>query len=441
MDSEEIIDTNSEFIYQSSDSTIQNLVDHLTIPPSITDPSHQDIQSMSTNDPQTSSGQSNNWSNIPKLTSSTFFDWKRRLETTLGARRLSSHILEDRSVPTDENARADYIVDDLQALEAIQFSCESDNFNVISECSTARSAYLALCKYHDDSGGVTTANLFSELASTRLSSVSNLKEHLLKFRNVHTELKGNLRSTPELRISDPFIAILLLKSLPVDFNSLVKTSLANFESLTLDRVYTLLNMEAKRISGQSNEDSALITSAPRLMNKSKKKDQLKCSLGHLGHTDDICGVRLQNELDECKKQLSQQKITEQAKTATVPIIEDSHPSYYDHAFFTSSTDHSDEVYNTGATSHMSPNLEIFTSSTPIKPRPIGVAAKGSSVWADRIGTVSIGRLNLDHVLYSKGLTSTLISVGQLCDSGYRAIFTRTRGYILDSSGEIITRMI
>lgn len=262
MDSEEIIDTNSEFIYQSSDSTIQNLVDHLTIPPSITDPSHQDIQSMSTNDPQTSSGQSNNWSNIPKLTSSTFFDWKRRLETTLGARRLSSHILEDRSVPTDENARADYIVDDLRALEAIQFSCDSDNFNVISECSTARSAYLALCKYHDDSGGVTTANLFSELASTCLSSVSDLKEHLLKFRNVHTELKGNLRSTPELRISDPFIAILLLKSLPVDFNSLVKTSLANFESLTLDRVYTLLNMEAKQISGQSNKDSALITSAP-----------------------------------------------------------------------------------------------------------------------------------------------------------------------------------
>lgn len=326
MESEDIIDTASESNSQNSDSTVQNFVDSL-LPPI----SSIDLHTMSSNEPQSTTSQSNNWSNIPKLTSSTFFDWKRRLETTLGARRLSAHILEDKPVPTDSKAREDHIVDDLRALEAIQFSCDPDNFNVISDCTTARTAYLALCKYHDDSGGVTTANLFSELASARLSSVSELKDHLLKFRNIHTELKGNLRSTPELRISDPFIAILLLKSLPSDFNSLVQTSLSNFESLTLDRVYTLLNMEAKRLAGQSlNEDSALITSTSKPVNKSKKKetryqDQVKCSLGHSGHTDERCRVRLQNELDECKKLLSQHKISsESAKTAITSTTPDTH---------------------------------------------------------------------------------------------------------------------
>lgn len=136
---------------------------------------------MLTNNPQSLSGQSKKWSNIPKLTSSPFLDRKRRLETTLGARRLFYHILEDCKNLQDKKSRANYIVDDLRAPEAIQFSCDSDNFNIISECTTAQSAYLALCKYHDDSGGVTTANLFSELASARLSSVSKLKDHLLNF--------------------------------------------------------------------------------------------------------------------------------------------------------------------------------------------------------------------------------------------------------------------
>lgn len=417
MDIEGITDTSSESESQVSDETLQNFVDSessfnpssLIQPPideeqirdqstnplqvsnstslaDLQETSHSISQSfsitMSHTDSQSSSQQSNNWSNIPKLTSSTFFDWKRRLETTLGARRLSSHILKETIIPTDPKSKADHIVDDLRALEAIQFSCDADNFNVISECTTARAAYLALCKYHDDSGGVTTANLFSELASTRLSSAGELKEHLQRFRNTHTELKGNLCNTPNLTISDPFIAILLLKSLPSEFNLLVQTSLANFETLTLDRIYTLLNMEAKRLTGSSNDsDTALATITNRPSFKGKKKDQVKCSLGHLGHTDEKCRIRIQNELNECKQLLEQQKISsEVAKTAEVS------PSYYDQAFISSTPSQTIEVYNTGATCHMSSYEDKFTNQRSIEPRRIGVAAKGVDIWATKIGS-------------------------------------------------------
>lgn len=308
MESEDPVDMLSESGTQNSDETIQNFVNsessfqhstliqlntsensigfHLssslqvTIPPSLNN--FQDTQNtqsislshdsiMSTTN-QTSSSQSNNWLNIAKLTSSSFFDWKRRLEMTLGARHLSTHILEEYTLPTESKAKADYIVNDLRALKSIQFSCDPDNFNVISECMTARRAYLALCKYNDDSGGVTTANLLLELANSILTSASELKDHLLQFRNTHTELKGNLRNTPNLRISDPFIAILLLKSLPTEFNSLVQTSLVNLENLTLDSVYALLNMEAKRLTGQSNEsEAALATTSTRSAAKPKKR--------------------------------------------------------------------------------------------------------------------------------------------------------------------------
>lgn len=406
MDSEGITDTSSKSNSIHSEDTILNFVDSnssfhhpinsqasttgntfgsvnslssqfVTSPPSLklndisiirSNPSfHSDT--MSTNDNPSTSHQSNNWSNIPKLTASSFFDWKRRLETTLGARRLSSHILDDTPIPSEPNARSDFIVDDLRALEAIQFSCDTENFNFISDCTTARSAYLALCKYHNDSGGVTTANLFSELACSRLSSATDLKDHLLKFRNTHTELKGNLRSTPELKISDPFIAILLLKSLPPDFNSLVQTSLANFETLNLDRIYTLLNIEAKRLSGQSTDaDSALVTINKSAPPKNKKQEQIKCSLGHLGHTDEKCRIRIQTELDACKKLLEQhQRSSDTAKTATSTSSADIHPSYYDQAFMARLTSHDADTYDTGATSHMSPHLSQFEDIKTIAP--------------------------------------------------------------------------
>lgn len=100
MESEDIINTSSETDSQNSDSTVQLFVDSLN--PSISIPELSSLEvppTMSTTDPQSIPSQSNNWANIPKLTSSTFFDWKRRLETTLGARRLSCHILEDELVP------------------------------------------------------------------------------------------------------------------------------------------------------------------------------------------------------------------------------------------------------------------------------------------------------------------------------------------------------
>lgn len=349
---------------------------------------------MSNSDNPSTSHQSNNWSNIPKLTASSFCDWKRRLETTLRARRLSSHILDDTPLPTEPKEQSDYIVDGLRALEAIQFSCDTHNFNVISDCTTARSVYLALCEYHYDSGGVTTANLFSELASSRLTSSTDLKDHLLKFRNTHTELKGNLCSTPELKISDPFIAILLLKSLPPDFNSPVQTSLENFETLTLDCIYALLNMEAKLLTGQlADSDSALAAVSKNAPPKSKKRDQVKCSLGHLGHTDEKCRIRIQTELDACKKLLAQhQKPSDAAKTATSTSSANVHPSYYDQAFMTKTVSHNVDTYDTGATSHMSPHLSQFENIKSITPCPIGVAAQDVDIWANRTGTVSIDNL-------------------------------------------------
>lgn len=292
-------------------------------------------------DPSTSV--SDKWNNIPVLTSSNFFDWKLRLETALGARRLKKFILSDLPLPTDPIELETHQVNDARALEAIQSTIDPGNFQVISQSSTARSAYLAILKHHDDSGGISTAHLFSELATLRLTSNGSLADHLLKFRQLHNELLGNLRSTPDLSISEPFIAILLLKSLPAEFSPMVQTTLSQFESIKLDHIYTLLQMETKRSTESSSTDTALSATSKPNPSKFKKRewkvrDDVKCLMGHPGHTDEFCRAKIRNDLEECKKQLAdlrKEKKPEVAKAAiesSTSLNDQVHPSYYDTAF-------------------------------------------------------------------------------------------------------------
>ena len=136
---------------------------------------------MSTSNTEPSYPASDKWTSIPTLTSYNFFDWKLRLQTALGARRLKKYILSDLSFPEDPVKLEPHQVNNARALGAIQSTIDPGNFQVISQCTSARSAYRAILKHHNDSGGIATAHLFSEIATLRLTSDGNLAEHLLKF--------------------------------------------------------------------------------------------------------------------------------------------------------------------------------------------------------------------------------------------------------------------
>lgn len=107
----------------------------------------------------------------------------------------------------------------------------------------------------------------------------------------------------------------------------------------------------------------------------------------------------------------------------------------------SSSHLSTDIFDTVATSHMSPHGNMFRNKKSIEPHPIAVAAQAIDIWATHIGSVSIGRLKLDHVLYCKELTGTLITIGHFCDAGYQAIITDKQGFIIDENDQIVSRMI
>lgn len=285
----DIVNTESD---DSSDTTIQfqSFISNSSI--SSHSPETRPIIMTSTPASDVKDFSANAYSGVTKLTSTSFNDWKLRLTTVLGAQRLSKYILRDVPPPTDENLLDDHETFSMKALAAIHATIDAENFEVIRSTSSPRVAFQTLCKHHDDNGGLSTANLFSELVTMRLDSNGSLKDHLHQFRKIYNDLVSNIASSPKLSISEPFVAIILIKSLPSEFSPLVQSLLTNFETLTLTRLFSLLQMEALRTT---TNETAL--SAMKSKSQGKKKESstssngLVCSLGHPGHNDENCRVR------------------------------------------------------------------------------------------------------------------------------------------------------
>lgn len=355
--------------------------------------------------------------------------------------------------PDDERGLDDHETNLMRALAAIHATIDKENFEVIRDCLNPRDAYLKLCKHHDDAGGLSTANLFSDLVTLKLSSDGDLKEHIHQFRKLHNDLLSILSSTPDMKISEPFVAIILINSLPSDYTPLVQSLLTSFKSLTLARLYSLLNIEATRNSNGSKGDTALSVNRSNVGKKFKKrehnnqnisKDVITCSLGHPGHSDENCKTRQWREFKTYQDSLKEKKTKDEAKLTLDDIPDgtiepDADISYYDTAFSVMATT-LPTVMDTGASSHMFGDKSTFRSMHPSPPSKIAVASKGGAIFSRYQGCVEMGSLNLKNVLYSNELTGNLISVGRLCDDGYTAIFRQRDGFILNKQRQVILRM-
>ncbi|KAG0144801.1 hypothetical protein CROQUDRAFT_94591 [Cronartium quercuum f. sp. fusiforme G11] len=327
---------------------------------------------------------------------------------------------------------------------------------------TAREAFNILCKHHGDSGGLSTASLFFDLVNLRLQPNGSIAEHIHKFRQLHNRFVSNQWSTPGITISKHYIAILLLKSLPVEFNPLVQTTLAsNFESISLNHIYALLQMEISRCEVSTQQDptthAALVTATKKSKPHQEPKKPPICSLGHVGHTDEHCNTRIQAEEKEMVRkykelmvkksnsaQLAIDKLLNNVQSPTTPTqsTSPSAPSYYDEAFvaITPSSDQSRIItLDTGATANMFGNKSLLSDIENITPSPINVASKEGKIYARSQGTATIGKLKVYKVLHASELAVNLISVGVLYDMGYKINWTMNSADVVDSTGKFLIR--
>lgn len=212
--------------------------------------------------------------------------------------------------------------------------------------------------------------------------------------------------TPYLKMSEAFIAILLLKSLPNKYSAIVQTTLASFESTKLACIYTIFSMEATwstpaAQSSYSALTASYLTSQSKINNPCKSRD-VKFSLRHFGHTDEQCKVR---KFKEMEKDLAELKKEHPSKAEHAQVATTSQFSNYWESSFTchKTITNKANIADTGSSSHIFQDKSWFEFLPHISPVSILVASTDGTITASQHGQVSMDNVKLNNILHSEKL--------------------------------------
>ncbi|CAL2250163.1 unnamed protein product [Prunus armeniaca] len=89
------------------------------------------------------------------------------------------------------------------------------------------------------------------------------------------------------------------------------------------------------------------------------------------------------------------------------------------------------IFDSGATHHMTSDLSLFTSLSSLSTSISVLTANGTSMSLAGIGSITTSSICLSDVYYIPQLTLNLISISQLCASGYVVQFSSTSCYVQD----------
>jgi len=80
------------------------------------------------------------------------------------------------------------------------------------------------------------------------------------------------------------------------------------------------------------------------------------------------------------------------------------------------------LFDSACCNHMTPYASSFTTSTPPSHTSLIHTADGSSMTVQTIGTVHTPSISVSDVFHVPKFSFNLLSVGQLCELGYRLVF-------------------
>jgi len=430
---------------------------------------------------------------LPKLASdgSNWIVWKTRIQILIGAKKLA-HLLDDKITrPTKPeqpsgNPTAAETATYESALEKFQEFDQSDaevkHFIVSTipdtlliktlNCATASSLWKAICTEHETKTKRFAVEMLRNLQNQRCSETDDIRQHFSKMLRLREELAATGKVIDEVDFTS-----IITNSLPPSYDNVISSAYsaayAIDKELTTDHIIAVTQEEHSRrqiSSGNTNSTSTALFSGqkPQQKQKNQKKKDPIC-------TNQKCRFRYNHEFKNCRseggplhgqappqtkgqqggnggKKGAQGKNAQQIMRANVAHEEE---DPFEHAFsvitsfsitdaIPSTTNPSEriEIYDSGASCHMSPYIEAFTDFTFIEPKPIS-AADNRTFEAVGKGSVQIKIPNdgdftvvtLRDVLYAPTIGFTLISLSRADKAGYSTLIQNGDLHILDRKND------
>ena len=404
---------------------------------------------------------------IPKLADdgSNWIDYRDRVVWLLESQNIDEHIDND-TVPSSYTNGGNvgglmpeqrWKKEETTIKQVIGPSLPRGAFARIKGQKTVHGVWVALKQVYEEKTRALAADLMQRFRNTRCGENDNLRTH---FEHLGA-LKEQLAGMGKL-ISDEDYANIILASLPSSYDSDI-ASISNSaklgsKALTADLLQDLIldeytRRELRKPQPSNSKDEAFVAEASN--GKSKKRCN---NCNKRGHFKADCwakggGKEGQGPKKNKDKGSESAVVAEEEKVEAWMVIEDAEENTEVEVASAAGTlpaqtervrGTATELYDSGATRHMSPSHERFTTYRRIEPIPIKAANKGV-FYAVGTGDLRVEvpdgesstPITLKDVLYAPDLSHTVISINLISVAGYSVTFEDCKCIIKDKRRDTV----
>src|SRR5713226_4275496 len=411
---------------------------------------------------------------LPKLAldGSNWITYCDRIQWSFKMRGLGNHLISN-SIPDEDLEAGDiggytptqrWERGEVSASSLLDATIPDDVFRSIKDAESVKEVWDNLKALFEGKSRTILVDLGRKLQTTRCGEDDDVRAHFSKLANLRDKLAALDRTVGD----DEYVAV-LIGSLPSCYDSPIDSLTSSCDVNNIDITPTAVIRAAtreyeKRVLRKENKAQDEAFAAATEADKKAKKKEVECfNCKKKGHYKSECwakgggkegeGPKKPRDKDKSSKGKNKSKAKDgkdhanaaEAETSSsedeswVVIVEvDDVPSQGEsystqsalsvHAALTKARPKA-EIYDSGASHHMSPFLHHFTNLHSIPPRAI-TAANGSIFTATSMGDLKINVPNglsstpitLKDVLYAPDISLTVVAVGKIADAGYSSFF-------------------
>jgi hypothetical protein len=405
------------------------------------------------------------FASIPKLANDggNFMLWKYRVREILEARNLLDYVTGS-NIKKDpgENVvgHTEWVTRNREARQQITLTLEDDPLMGVMHLSDANAIWTALCTRYEGSGVQAISYLMGKIwreqfndASDLETQINELRSHALKLANLGFALPDNI------------LAIAILLSLPPSYGTLqTSIGVTTDDKIDSQKIVTLILAEQQRRRETGDVAFRARVVKPKyeknVRDPKKRKQCTNCR--RFGHTIEKCyskggGLEGQGPKRDEKAKLANEtsdtRATELFMATTSDEsesdgVDDEHVELHVANRLVSPRRQQTWIVDSGASAHMSSQRDWFTTYQEIHPprrvwlgdhRYIEAVGEGLIMAEMDVGTEKPIRVGFRSVLHVPDLNGNLLSVRQLCHSGYSTQFTANECTIRNSKNEVVGR--
>lgn len=379
---------------------------------------------------------------IEKLIDGNYEAWKMQMRSVLVYNDLWNYTSGGIVKPEEAAGASNWVTKDEKALALIILCVSKAELGHIRKVKTSKQAWDELAKIHSSRGPVRKAALYRQLYNLRKNPSESMSQYINNFQD-----KVNLLEDAEIEIPPELQSIMLLSSLPEDYENFCVAIESRDQIPTVDFIKgKLIEEEARRQGQDTKEDgtSALVTrkaytnrgsskyahKGPARGDPDKKKFEGNCfNCGKYGHLANRCRSK--------RKDSGKPNKFEKTK-------DESEASLFAVSALASSTEGYEWYLDSGATSHMCNNRKAFESLSDGPISEISTAGR-NNITSRGVGIIrfnvklygNVKQIKLTNVLYVPELRSNLLSVTAMTDKKYEVKFAENKAFIISPNKSLV----